>query len=121
MMHQIAVSLMILFSVSSAMTQYEDKLQGEWVGKDAAQDTVTVTFGPKNSLLIKTVSGIAKGTYTVNAKQRPNRLDVKWDNNDGGSPWFFDLQGNTELLLAPPLLDGSPPDDFSGALLLKKK
>jgi hypothetical protein len=56
----------------------EEKLHGEWVGKDEAGQAVSLTFGPKNAVKIQVGKDSGSGTYAVDWDKKPVHLDFDW-------------------------------------------
>ena len=56
----------------------EKRLLGEWVGTYQGGKPISLTFGPKNKVTLRTSVGVEEGTYTVDLTKKPAHLDLDW-------------------------------------------
>jgi uncharacterized protein (TIGR03067 family) len=54
-----------------------EKLHGTWVGKNEGQ-TITLRFGPKNTVKMTLDKDTIEGTYSVDLGKKPAQLDIDW-------------------------------------------
>jgi hypothetical protein len=56
----------------------EKRLLGEWAGTYQGGKPISLTFGPKNQVTLRTAAAEEEGTYTVDLSKKPAHLDLDW-------------------------------------------
>src|SRR5437660_207734 len=54
----------------------EKRLLGEWVGTFRPNETISLTFGPMNTVTLRFADGVEKGTYRLDPTRKPAHLDL---------------------------------------------
>jgi uncharacterized protein (TIGR03067 family) len=101
----------------------EKRLLGEWVGTYQGGKAISLTFGPKNKVTLRTGVGVEEGTYTVDLTKKPAHLDLDWRPGRPGGKVLTILEflGGDQIRIEDNYDKPRPAKFSEHSLVLKKK